>query len=256
MKLLLDADMLLYPLMAAAEVEVELAPDEWTRYCDLREPRIAYWDQIYAWCHEFNCSPDDVVHCFTDESAFRREIFPEYKANRKSKPKPIGFRAMQREIITSGATAYQFKMVEADDLMGMMATSPPFINDGFIILSGDKDMKQIPGFHAWLNTELYCIDNETADRHFWQQALIGDATDGIPGCPTVGEKTAEKIVQGFDLEDTLGCWQEVVSVYAKKGKVDGPEQYALTQARLVRILRHGDYNFQTHEVTLWNPLKN
>ena len=79
------------------------------------------------------------------------------------------------------------------------------------------------------------------------QTLTGDATDGYSGCPTVGKVTAQKILN--DKKMTVGkMWELVVKAYAKQGLM---EHDAFQQARVARILRHGDYNKKTGEVNLW-----
>ena len=104
----------------------------------------------------------------------------------------------------------------------------------------------------WIDMEEVYNSQESATRQFWLQALKGDSVDGVSGCPGIGEKRAEEIVSGFDLEDEMGCWKKVVEQFGKKGK---DEAFALQQARLVRILKNGEYNFFTQTVDLWNPTK-
>lgn len=268
MRILLDADMLLFRAMSATEVEVELSPDVWTRHSEAGAAREMYWGQLQSWCQLMGCELDDVWHCFTDASAFRRELFPAYKANRKS-PKPIGYKALRAELLTE-STAFMFSKIEADDLMGIFATMHS-IGDEVVIASGDKDLMQIAGVHLWLDTgkEVEPEDGlvverssdsiikrnteEHAQRFTYQQYLTGDPTDNIPGCPTIGDKRAKSIVDGFDLSDPVGCWQEIVRTYETKGKVEQPSDFATQQARLVRVLRAGEYNFDSHQVKLWNP---
>jgi DNA polymerase-1 len=270
MRILLDADMLLFRAMAATEVEVELAPDVWTRHSEAGHAREMYWQQVTNWCDLMGCNLGDVWHCFTDRSAFRRDLFPGYKANRKS-PKPIGYKHLRAELLTED-TAFMFSKIEADDLMGIFATMPT--GDEVVIASGDKDLMQIPGLHLWLDTgkEIEPEDglvversgdtiikrntDEHAERFTYQQILTGDATDGIPGCKGMGPVGAKKLVDGFDIADPVGCWEAIVRAYETKGKVDQPSQLATQQARLVRVLRAGEYNFDTHEVKLWNPPTN
>ena len=270
MRVLLDADMLLFRAMSATEVEVELGPDVWTRHSEMGSAREMYWQQLRDWCELMGCELSDVWHCFTDRSAFRRDLFPGYKANRKS-PKPIGYKQMRAELLTED-TAFMFSKIEADDLMGIFATMS--VEDEVVIASGDKDLMQIPGLHLWLDTGkepepedglvverssgniIQRNTGEHAQRRFYQQVLTGDSTDNIPGCKGMGPVGAKKLVDGFDLADPVGCWEAIVRTYETKGKVDQPSHFATEQARLVRILQAGDYNFDTHEVRLWNPPTN
>ena len=87
--ILLDADMLAFAAASATEVEVEFAPDIWTRHSELPAAREYFWNQIDYWCDEYEATRDDVILCFTERSQFRRDLAPSYKANRKGS-KPIG----------------------------------------------------------------------------------------------------------------------------------------------------------------------
>ena len=87
------------------------------------------------------------------------------------------------------------------------------------------------------------VDKEEADFNFLYQTLVGDSTDNYKGCPTVGAKKAEKL-----LLDKGATWNTVVDAYASQGL---GEEVAIENARLARILRDGEYNFKTKEVTLW-----
>jgi DNA polymerase-1 len=250
MILLLDADMLLYKAMASAEVEVELSTDVWTRHVEMTVARERYWEQITLWVDQLGVSFNDVWHCFTDKSAFRRDLSPTYKHNRKGKPKPIGYAAMRAEIMQEDK-AFMFNQIEADDLLGIFATMQ--MGDATIIVSGDKDLMQIPGKHLWIDQEITEQSYEDAERFTYEQILCGDATDGIPGCPSIGKVNARRIVDSFNINRPLDCWQEVVRTYETKGKIPDASVYATQQAQLVRILRAGEYNFHTHTVKLWTP---
>ena len=74
---------------------------------------------------------------------------------------------------------------------------------------------------------------------------MGDSTDGFSGLKGCGPMTAKKL-----LEKNGATWKTVVDAYVAKG-LDAVD--ALLTARLARILRDGDYDFNTNEVTLWTP---
>lgn len=275
MKFLLDADMLLFLSLSATEVEVQICEDVWTRHSELPEARERYWQQLTNWVDYFGGSLDDVVHCFTDASAFRRELFPEYKLSRKGQAKPIGYKAMRSELLAE-PLAFMYSRIEADDVIGILGTQ--LLEDGeeYVILSGDKDLLQIPGRHMWLDTGkeqeeedglainytsgsvIKTATEEYSERFTYRQCLQGDATDGIPGCKGVGEVGARRIVDKFDINEPVDCWEAVVRTYEeawRKAKLDVRDApaFALQQARLTRILRRDEYCFNTHEVSLWNP---
>jgi DNA polymerase-1 len=127
--------------------------------------------------------------------------------------------------------------LEGDDVLGILATA----SEEYIVWSLDKDLKQIPGNHL-IDDEVVTISTADADRFHMYQTLVGDTSDGYKGCPGVGPVKADKIL--------TGGWTAIVDAYAKAGLT---ENDAIHQARLARILRSGEYDEQTHEVTLWIP---
>ena len=121
------------------------------------------------------------------------------------------------------------------------------------LLNQQKDFKAIP-------CKLYNPDKPelgveditegAADRHHMFQTLVGDSSDNYKGCPSVGPVKANKILDDCDgAEET---WEAVLKNFDKAGL---SSKHALVQARLARILRHGEYDFETRKVKLWQPTK-
>jgi len=268
--LLADSDMLLMRCNMANQQEFELEDEQVHRVTDTRAAREMYWYFIDMWRDLGAVPKENVYHCFTESSGFRRRIWPHYKAQRKLTLKPVGYKKLKAEILNED-NAFCYKEIEADDLISIFAgvLDKAGDNESTFIASQDKDLWQIPGIHVWVdetppkdlrfNWGTY-NSSQLAERFTWEQYLSGDAgTDNIPGCPGIGPKTAEKIVGGFDLSKPVDCWHAVVSAYekglAKNGapEVQDIHQYALLQARLTRLLRRDEYNFSRSKVTLWNP---
>ena len=132
------------------------------------------------------------------------------------------------------------KELEADDAMGIYATQHP----GNIIVSPDKDMKQIPGKLYNLDDTLTITPEEGAKWHLIQ-TLAGDQTDGYSGVPGIGVKRAETL---FNKEGY--SWATVVKAFTDKGLT---EEDALLNARLARILTIEDYETEQQEPKLWTP---
>ena len=82
------------------------------------------------------------------------------------------------------------------------------------------------------------------------QTLCGDASDNYSGCPSIGPKTAEKILA--DCETSADLWDATLATFKKK-KLS--EEVALIQAQVARICRASEYNFETKEVRKWTPYK-
>ena len=119
--------------------------------------------------------------------------------------------------------------LEADDAIGIYATS----HEDCIMVSPDKDLKQIPGTLYNLD-EMFTIIKEDGWKWFLIQTLAGDSTDGYAGAPGFGVKTSQKF-----LDECGYKWSCVVSAFKKKGLT---EEDALRNARLAKILTADDYN--------------
>ena len=252
-RLLIDSDALLFTSLAATQHEQVINEmGDTVLASDILEARENYWYQVNTWQEKFHVRENEIFHLFSDKSAWRKSIYPQYKASRKTKRKPLCYTALRQEIL-SNPNGFCYSAIEADDLIGLFATidSDPDAQIP-IIASVDKDLKQIPGWHVWMGREPELVNTADAERFTYQQYLSGDPTDDIPGCPGIGVKRAAEKVASFDLSDEVGCWKEVVATY-EKAKVEFPEQFALLQARLVRIMRWGEYNTTTHTVNPWTP---
>ena len=163
---------------------------------------------------------------------------PEYKGHRNRK-KPCGY----KRVINKLKTEYEVIVMpelEADDAMGIYATQNP----GNVVVSPDKDMKQIPG-------ELYNLDEKFTvtkrEGEAWHliQTLAGDQTDGYGGVPGIGVKRAETL-----FKEKGYSWKTVVQAFVDK---DLTEEDALVNARLAKILTADDYDFKKKRPKLWSP---
>jgi len=241
--LLLDADMLLFQAVVLAEVEIEWCPDIILTHLPIKEAQYIFNEILEAKCNQ--AQSDRFTLCWTADKNFRKDVEPTYKANRTryDRRKPVGYLALRRWAEQQFPSECWHKL-EADDVLGILCTRHP---DKTILWSGDKDLKQIPGLHLDNDGNVYQITQNQADVYFYRQTLTGDSTDGYPGCPGVGPKTAERLIpeEGFT---EASAWRTVVAQYKKKGF---GADYALTQARLARILRETEYTFD--EIQLWTP---
>jgi len=254
--LLIDADMLLFRIMTGCEIEVESSPEVWCRWAPLDQVRAQWAEKVDEMREQCQC---DYYHfCWTGSSAFRRRLLPEYKQNRAGKLKPIGWKPMKAELLQEEASI-QHDEIEADDWLGILATNPDWVRGEAFIVSGDKDLNQISGYHHWPWNEQqhWIVTEEEAVRQFYVQTLAGDTIDNIKGCPGVGPVKARKLVDTMDLTDKQDCWNIVRAsyrvAYEKAGIKDDPAEAALLNAWLVRILREGDYDIKERKVKLWSP---
>lgn len=236
---------------------------------DILAYRAAFWadsegiedleDRIYTdvqkWTPD-NCNEIIIAMSCPREANFRRTFWPEYKKHREDKQSPdsMGYAV---ECIYETSVTRCVKTLEADDLIGMLVSSGTAIG-----VTVDKDLRQVPGWH-WnpdKESEPVHISAENADRFFYQQWMTGDTTDNIWGLWKVGPAKAGKILDKTPRED----WDKVImTMYSEEDWTKRPEnkqptmsreEFALAQARCVRILRDGDYNKETEEIRLWTPL--
>lgn len=186
------------------------------------------------------------IVCFGDPSRryFRHELLPTYKSRLHDPPASLD---AAKAAIREQCVCRSLEWLEADDVMGILATHFARAGRHAIIVSDDKDLLTIPGHHYNPRTKLAStVSEEYADRRHMLQTLTGDAGDGYPGCPGVGPVKAEKILNGT----ICTAWDRVVLAFKGKGLT---EEDALRQSRLARILRVDDYDIPTCTVNLWMP---
>jgi DNA polymerase-1 len=234
--LLIDGDIIAYKAAASAETPIDWGDGLWTLHSFESDVAIRIEDQIQKLVDE--APVQDCIVALSDKENFRKELVTYYKANRKNTRKPM-LLTWAREFMMSKYNTVIYRRLEADDVLGILGTSNP----DTIIWSEDKDLLTIPARH-WINGEVVTISEAEANYNFAYQTLVGDSTDNYSGCPTVGPKTANKLLSS-------GCgWDTVVTAFKSKGL---SEEVALENARLARILRNGEYDTDTGEVKLWQP---
>ena len=253
--LLIDADMLCHRSMIGSQIDCDMGDEMRILHSDIGSARCYFWDEVERMKSALNGT--DYLLFWTGPSDFRRRIFPEYKAN-QMKRKPIGWRRLKDEVLQE-ENSYLHSEIEADDWLGVFSSCMAAGNESCIIVSGDKDVDQIAGTHYWPDKSqpLWTVTPDQAQRSFYRQILTGDPTDNVPGCAGVGVVTADHIVNRFNLDDPLECWESIVECFeqALKRKDDprDPREEALLQARLTHLLRWGEYDVTTRTVDLWMP---
>ena len=237
MKLLIDADYIVYKSCAAAETEIDFGDDVILVTSNFSDALSATRRELTKIRDKFG-SLSPLILFFSDTKNFRKKIMPEYKGHRNRK-KPCGYKRIINQLKTEFEVIIMPEL-EADDAMGIYATQNP----GNMVVSPDKDMKQIPGKLYNLDENFTITKEEGAAWHL-TQCLSGDQTDGYGGVPGIGVKRAETL---FNKEGY--SWKTVVKAFKDK---DMTEQDALTNARLARILTVDDYDFTKNRPILWTP---
>jgi len=185
---------------------------------------------------------DEFILYFSSTSNFRKEIFEGYKGHRNRR-KPLGY----RRLVNYCKDNYNHCIregLEADDTIGIDATREPSKEN--IIVSPDKDMRQIPGVLWNLSDDVEEITKEDGDNWHLIQSLAGDPTDGYPGCPGIGVKRATELLNKHGNK-----WEAICNAYKERGLSDDD---ALLNARLAKILQHPDYDYDRQEPILWTPI--
>lgn len=238
--LLIDGDIILYKAACAAEQEMRWDDNTWTLQTNMAEAKAEVDRNITSISKSL--SSENIKVFFSPSRTFRHGLCSTYKANRKDKRKPLGISEL-KDWMMAEYDSELYTDIEADDAIGIWATEDP---ENRVAVSIDKDFATLPiTLYNPDKDVLRTISEEEADHFHLVQSLMGDSTDGFAGLKGCGPMTAKKL-----LEKNGATWKTVVDAYVAKG-FDAVD--ALMTARLARILRHGDYDFDTHEVTLWTP---
>ena len=151
---------------------------------------------------------------------FRHEAFEQYKAQREETPEAI---CLSVPIIKDIIKAYRIPILEvagyeADDVIGTLATEAGNQGITTYMMTPDKDYGQLVTDHVFMyrpkygDKEFEVMGVEQVKAKFDIQSpaqvidmlgLMGDSSDNIPGCPGVGEKTAQKLIAEFGSIENL-----------------------------------------------------
>ena len=183
---------------------------------------------------------DDSILFFSDSNNFRKAIDPNYKGQRNRK-KPCGYRRVINKLKKSYPVII-LPNLEADDALGIWATKEP---GEHIIVSPDKDMRQIPGLLFNLKDAVEEITAEEGLEWHYIQTLAGDQTDGYSGVPGLGVKRSKILFEKEGL-----TWKTIVSAFASKGL---DEKVAMQNALLAKILQVDNYDFDKEKIIFWKP---
>ena len=166
---------------------------------------------------------------------FRHEAFPEYKAQREETPEAIRFAV---PIIKEILAAYRIPVLEvqgyeADDIIGTLAQQADERGIETYMMTPDKDYGQLVTERVRMyrppmgrNSEAEILGPEEVKKKWGLQSprqvidmlgLMGDAVDNIPGCPGVGEKTAQKLIEEFgSIENLLASTSKLKGALREK----------------------------------------
>ena len=202
---------------------------------------------------------------------FRHEMYADYKGTRKPMAEELRqqvpvikdvLKAMNIEIIEQAG-------LEADDLLGTISRMCEDKGMDVSIISGDRDTLQLATDHVKIRipktkqgkTEVEDYNagdvkeryGVTPEEFIDVKALMGDASDNIPGVPGVGEKTATKIIQDYQsIENAYEHADEIKPPRASKNLKEYWEQAKLSKV-LATINTHAEIDFDVEKARHGNP---
>ena len=199
---------------------------------------------------------------------FRHEMYAEYKGTRKPMMEELRQQVpVMKEVLKAmGVKIIEQAGLEADDLLGTLSKRCEALGMDVSIISGDRDLLQLATEKVKIRitktkggkTEVedyYAADvkarYEVTPKEFIDlKALMGDSSDNIPGVPSVGEKTATKIIVEYgSIENAFAHVEEIKPPRASKALM---EHYDLAQLSkvLATINVDADFSYELEDAKL------
>ncbi len=191
--------------------------------------------------------PDHLAVVFDAKGpTFRKEIYPEYKANRAAMPDDLVPQIPVIKDVVRGfrLPALELQGFEADDIIATLVRRFAAQGMEVTVVTGDKDLMQIVGervrLYDTMKDQFFGLA-EVAERFGGPPEIVadvlglaGDTSDNVPGVPGIGEKTARELIAEFgSLENLLA---NVDRVKGKRGeKLREFADQALLSRELVRL---------------------
>lgn len=199
---------------------------------------------------------------------FRHEMYEAYKGTRKPMPEELRQQVpLMKEMLTAmGIRIVEQPGLEADDILGTIAFKAEAEGKDAVIVSGDRDLLQLATDHIKIRipktkktgTEIedyYAKDviekyKVTPTQFIDMKALMGDASDNIPGVPGIGEKTASAIIEKYgSIEAAHADAENVKPPRASKNIVEYYEQAQMSKV-LATIETNGKIEYQLEEAKM------
>ncbi len=250
-----------------------------SHYALIRNPLITTYglhtSALFGFCNQIiklirSEDPDYIVCAFdTKEKTFRHHMFKNYKANRPEMPKELQDQLPHLWEILDAMNLAVIKKpgVEADDIIGTLATMAKKSDLDTFIVSGDKDFMQLIDEHTFLlspgnyrSSEPIIFDVDGVEKKWGVPpnkiidllGLMGDSSDNIPGVRGVGEKTAVKLIKEYgSLEGALANADKISNKRVYNGLKNDVENAKLSK-ELVTILTDVDLLFGIDELKKQN----
>lgn len=187
----------------------------------------AVWSEfathLGAWVRHFR--PAAIVCCFEGQGEqLRRRWYSNYKANRKKNPIVADcMKVAYEQLIVGPHEVIQSGECEADDLIALVVQRSLEESCNVVIVSSDKDFRQLLKAGSVAIAQRISLSRGNVDRVAYVSekslleetglrpdqyadylALVGDPSDNVPGCPSIGDKTAIRLLRAYPtLDDAL-----------------------------------------------------
>lgn len=242
----IDADILVYRALAFTETEFD------GEIVSLPIMALSIFnDLLNKWLDEIRekVTLKDYYLCVTVGKNFRHFLYADYKAQRAATGKHPALDGLKAKVRELDATLWE-ENIEADDLIAIHVTKS---RNAFAV-SADKDFLTVPATtyfprsHGKTEGRWEHQTLQAADRQLFKQAMMGDSIDNYKGIHRCGDVKATKVLERAHDEESY--WRVTLAAFLREGYT---KDYALTMVRLARILRHGEYDFDTKKISLWEP---
>ncbi|MBE9508444.1 MAG: DNA polymerase I, partial [Chloroflexi bacterium] len=195
--------------------------------------------------------PTHIAVTFDKGRTFRHDVYPDYKAHRAKMPDEMRSQmARIRQVVdTLGIPVFEQEGYEADDLLGTLARQAGERGVDTLIVTGDMDLLQLVDEHTrvltsrWRFSDTVVYDLDGVKQRYGitpaqlvdYKAIVGDKSDNIPGVRGVGEKTATKLLQQYDVLESI--YEHLDEVQARfRNKLEEGRDSAFLSRRLATIV--------------------
>ncbi|MDE3057539.1 MAG: DNA polymerase I [Bacteroidota bacterium] len=209
--------------------------------------------------------PEHIAVVFdTIEPTFRHKAYPEYKATRQKMPEDM---SAMMDTLKDVVRAFNVPVIEApgfeaDDVIGTLAKRAEKENVESFLVTSDKDFLQLvspltkifrPGKQG---SDVEIVDEKGVVERFGvpaaqvvdMLALIGDASDNVPGVPGIGPKSAEPLVKKFSTVENILAHVDDIPQKGIREKLRTNQELALLSKKLVTIETNAPVNINFHEL--------
>jgi DNA polymerase-1 len=196
--------------------------------------------------------PTHIAVTFDKGDTFRHDMYPEYKAHRAKMPDELRSQMTRiRQVVEAlGIPVFEQEGYEADDLLGTLARQAKEQDLDTLIVTGDRDLLQLVDEHthvltsrrSFSDTVIYDLAGVeqryglTPAQLIDLKAIMGDASDNIPGVHGVGEKTGTLLLQQYGSLEAI--YEHIDEIQARfRNKLEAEQDMAFLSQQLGTIVR-------------------